>query len=291
MSTSNKNQIAIVMNFIAPFLKTVFVLALLVLEAQVTFAQRGYVIVEPKRLVLENGVRSGSFTLLYTGGDTASYTVSLVDVRMREDGDLITLNDSTESDSLSAKTLIRFFPKEITLSSNEAQIIRVQIIRPEGLPVAEYRSHLAITPMEKPKPFEKLDDTAASVQTDIVLALGVVVPIIFRNGTTYTPPSLSDISVYYDSLNHTDMMRLRLHRTGNQSVYGSLLVKYYPNVGDPVLVGLIKGIGVYVPLEYRSVNLPLSLKDVDLNKGKLIVTLQSYTGDGNENELAQTEYK
>ena len=63
----------------------------------------------------------------------------------------------------------------------------------------------------------------------------------------------------------------KIHRSGNQSVYGNIKVNHILN-GTKRQLGIIKGVSVYTNLDSRKVKLALNnTGKTDLNKGYLEV--------------------
>jgi P pilus assembly chaperone PapD len=72
------------------------VLIVLTLFSCTNLKAQGNLMVFPRRLVFEGSKKSEDLTLVNTGKDTAKYVISIVELRMREDGsfDPITKPDS-----------------------------------------------------------------------------------------------------------------------------------------------------------------------------------------------------
>jgi hypothetical protein len=82
-----------------------------------------------------------------------------------------------------------------------------------------------------------------------------------------------------------------INRTGGKSAYGSLEATYVPDNGEPILVGIANGVGVYTELSRRLYNLPLRIsKGVNLRGGKLVVRYLTPRDSGGK-ELASAEYR
>ena len=66
--------------------------------------------------------------LANVGKDTSIYVVSVIDIRMKDDGSFeqITVPDSGQN---FAGKYLRFFPRRVTLAPNEAQVVKIQLIK------------------------------------------------------------------------------------------------------------------------------------------------------------------
>ena len=65
------------------------------------------------------------------GRDTATYAISLVQIRMTEEGGFETITEPDEG-QLFASPYLRFFPRSVTLGPNEAQTVKIQLSRAEA---------------------------------------------------------------------------------------------------------------------------------------------------------------
>ena len=74
---------------------------------------QGNLLIMPRRVVFEGSKKSEDLTLVNTGRDTAKYVVSIVQMRMKEDGsfDEITQPDSGQ---YFADKYLRFFPRTVS---------------------------------------------------------------------------------------------------------------------------------------------------------------------------------
>ena len=92
-----------------------------------------------------------AISLANIGKDTATYSISLVQIRMTENGGFETITEADEGQQF-ASPYLRFFPRSVTLKPEEVQTVKIQAVRTGGLAPGEYRSHLYFraTPKEKP---------------------------------------------------------------------------------------------------------------------------------------------
>lgn len=82
---------------------------------------QGDLLIFPKRVVFEGAKRSEELSLANIGKDSATYVLSFVQIRMKEDGtfDKITTPDLAQS---FADKNLRFFPRSVTLAPNEFKL-------------------------------------------------------------------------------------------------------------------------------------------------------------------------
>ncbi len=74
-------------------------------------AAQGDLLITPKRLVFEGSVRSIDLNLANTGTDTSTYAVSVVQIRMTEDGGFETITEP-DPGQLFADHLSKVFPQK-----------------------------------------------------------------------------------------------------------------------------------------------------------------------------------
>ena len=248
---------------------------ILIPGAQKVHAQ-GNLLITPRRVVFEGTKRSQELNLANTGQDTAKYNVSILQYRMKEDGSFQEITTPDEGQNFADK-FIRFFPRSVTLAPNEAQVVKMQLIKTDQLQPGEYRSHVyfravpkqtALGTIEKPK-----DSTAIGVK--LVPIFGITIPVIIRSGESSMKVSLSDLKL--EVVNDTiKRLGLAFNRTGNMSVYGDLLVQYTPPAGVAATVGVVKGIAVYTPNSVRRFQIDLDPRaKIDSHNGTLKITYSS----------------
>lgn len=241
----------------------------------VSLSAQGDLLVTPRRVVFEGNKQSQELTLANTGKDTARYSVSFVQYRMTDSG-TFELIETPDSGQYFADKFLRFFPRSVTLAPNESQVVRMQFRKLPDMKPAEYRSHVYFraVPKETALGDEKLADTA-SIGIRLIPIFGITIPIIIRVGDLDLSVKLSDVSL--DAVSDTvTNLAVTLNRSGDKSVYGDLTVSWVPDKGEPVEVGLVRGIAVYTPNKIRHFNMQLKkIAGVDYHKGKLLIKYQS----------------
>jgi P pilus assembly chaperone PapD len=234
---------------------------------------QGDLLITPRRVVFEGSRRSLDINLANTGQDTATYAISLIQIRMNENGGFETIAEP-DPDQRFADRFIRFFPRSVTLAPNEAQVVKVQLIRSNELVAGEYRSHFYFRSVPKIAPLgEKeavIDTTSISVRLTPVF--GITIPVIIRIGESNTRISLSGLSL--EMINDTiPRLGMTFNRSGNMSVYGDLAVDHISPQGKVIRVGIANGVAVYTPNTIRRFHFNLNkVPGVDFRTGTLRVT-------------------
>jgi len=261
----------------------------LVLFSNKSTAQ-GNLLITPRRVVFEGNKQSQELTLANTGVDTAKYTVSFVQYRMTEDGSFVQIEVPDEG-QLFADKYLRFFPRTVTLPPNGSQVIRMQFRKMPDMQNGEYRSHVYFRAV----PDEKLlgDDQANADTTSIGIKLvpifGISIPVIIRNGDLQVKVDLTSLSLDLKS-DTVPNLTITFERSGDKSVYGDLSVMWTPSQGEPVEVGVVRGIAVYTPNKLRKFKMQLrNVPGVNYTKGKLMIKFQA-PNDGKAEIYAEKEF-
>lgn len=251
---------------------------------------QGNFLLTPRRIVFDGTRRSIDLNLANTGQDTTTFAISIVQLRMKENGsfEIITVPDKDQN---FADKNLRFFPRIVTLPPNEAQVIKVQVVRKGQLESGEYRSHFYFRSIPKVTPLD--NETASIDSTEISVRLtpvfGITIPAIIRIGESDTKVILSVISLD-DIEEGGPILKLEFRRTGNFSVYGNLVVNHHSENGVSTRVGVANGIAVYSPNEVRRFQLQLNNPSgVDFKKGKLQIVF-STSSDINSGIIAAVEW-
>lgn len=217
---------------------------------------QGNLLVTPRRIVFDGGPRVRELNLANTGKDTARYAISLMEIRMKEDGSFeqITTPDSGQR---FASGNLRIYPRAVYIPPGGSQVVKVQLINTDQLSEGEYRSHVYIRsiPMEHP-----LGDSSAKKDDGFSVKLtaifGISVPAIIRVGENNTQVRVTNPS-FVMLEDKTPQLNLVLQRSGNMSSYGNITVDCISANGKTTQVGIVKGIAIYTPNTIRRFRMPL----------------------------------
>lgn len=255
----------------------------------VNTSAQGNLLVTPRRIVFEGTKRSVDLNLANIGQDTATYAISLVQIRMKEDGGFETITTPDPGQNFADQNL-RFFPRSVTLPPREAQVVKVQLLRATQLAPGEYRSHFYFRAVPKIKPLgeeEKIKDTTA-ISVRLTPIFGITIPAIIRIGESTAKVALSDLALEIGG-DGTPSFSLKFNRTGNFSVYGDLAVDHVSTQGAVTRVGAANGIAVYTPNNARRFQFNLiKVPGVDFRSGKLLIKF-SAPSDVKPENLAEAE--
>jgi hypothetical protein len=251
---------------------------------------QGDLLVTPRRVVLDARGRSMDLSLANIGKDTATYTISFVQIRMTQDGNFETITEPDEGQKF-ASPYLRFFPRSVTLSPDEVQTIKIQATRTRDLEPGEYRSHLYFraVPPEKPlgeEPPAQQDQSTISIK--LIPVFGITIPVIIRIGEPDVNVTLSDLSLEFEK-DTIPRLGFTFNRSGNFSVYGDLAVDHISPQGIVTRVGIANGVAVYTPNDHRRFEFNLNNNTgADLKSGRLMV-IYSAPSDVKPEKYAEAE--
>ena len=239
---------------------------------------QGDLMIYPKRVVFDGTKKTQELSLSNIGKDTAKYSISFVQIRMKEDGnfDNITVPDSGQR---FADKYIRIYPRKVTLAPKETQLIKVQCINTDQIPTGEYRSHIYFRAEQNTKPLgeeEKKSNDTTGITIKLDPVYGITIPVIIRIGESTSQVSLSDVSLTMEN-DTLPVLKMKFSRSGNMSVYGDVTVTYISPLEEETQVALAKGVAVYTPNTTRWFQLYLD-KKIKYTKGKIHINYSTQDG-------------
>ncbi len=236
-------------------------------------AAQGNLLITPRRVVFEGSKRSFDLNLANTGQDTATYAISLVQIRMIGEGGFETITEPDPGQRF-ADRYIRYFPRSVTLGPNEAQVVKIQVIRTNELTAGEYRSHFYFRALPETRPLgeKEIPTDTTSISVRLTPVFGITIPVIIRTGDTSVKVTLSDLALNFDT-NSDPWLSMVFNRTGNISVYGDIAVDHISPQGKVTRVGVANGVAVYTPNTIRRFRFNINrVQGVDFRAGSLRVT-------------------
>ena len=251
---------------------------------------QGNLMITPRRVLFEGQRKTQELNLANMGKDSAHYLISMLEIRMNEDGtfEQISVPDSGQN---FASNYVRFFPRSVALGPGEAQTIKIQITKQNQLVPGEYRSHLYFRAVPEEKPLgekESFKDTTG-ISVHLIPIFGISIPVIIRMGASTSEVNLSNTA--FEMLhNDTPVLKTVFNRTGNMSVYGDLRIDFISPQGKVTRVAEIKGIAVYTPTTSRSIKVTLdNTQGINYKTGKLHVVYSTSSDARSVMKIAETE--
>lgn len=238
---------------------------------------QGNLLITPKRVVFEGNKRSMDLNLANIGDDTATYAISLIEIRMTGEGGFETITEPDEGQKF-ASPYMRYFPRSVTLGPNEAQTVKLQLVRSGGLEAGEYRSHLYFRAVPKEKPLgeeeEEISDPS-SISVKLTPIFGITIPAIIRVGQPSASVTVTEPQLKFEN-DTTPRLAILFTRSGSFSVYGDLAVDHVSPQGTVTRVGMANGVAVYTPNIQRRFEFNLiNTEGLNLNSGRLIITFSA----------------
>lgn len=231
--------------------------------------------IAPKRVVFDAASRTATVYVFNQGAEPATYMLDLVDQVMTPDGRIepveeARLNpaDAGLAEKLrSAKPLVTFTPRRVTLAGGESQAVRIRISRPADLAAGEYRTHLVVTAAPPKDAGLTADQVAAGdagkgVSVRVIALFSLSIPVIVRQGAADARAGIDAAEVTLSGQPKTSAepasLSLDLVRKGASSLYGDLEVRALKGDKPGDVLGQIRGLGVYPEVDHRRVRVPLS---------------------------------
>jgi hypothetical protein len=250
---------------------------------------QGNLLVTPRRIVFENPTKIQELNLANIGTDTARYLVSIMEIRMNEDGSFEQIKVPDTGQQFASKYL-RIYPRNVTIAPGESQLVKVQVVKTDALAPGEYRSHIYIraVPVEKPLGDESIKRDTSEISVKLTAIFGISIPALVRVGENDTKITLTEPT--FDTVaGKAPRLGVTLNRTGLMSSYGDLTVECISASGKVSEVGMVKGIAVYTPNTKRRFNMDLNTTDgVDFNKSTLRIVYKTQK-DAKIQDVSSTE--
>ncbi len=235
---------------------------------------QGNLLITPKRVVFEGNKRSMDLNLANIGDDTATYAISLIQIKMTDEGGFEAVTEP-EAGQRFASPYIRYFPRTVTLGPNEAQTVKLQLVRSSTLETGEYRSHLYFRAVPDEKPLGGEEETVSdpsSISVKLTPIFGITIPAIIKIGQPAVSVTITDPVLRFEN-DTLPRLGIVFNRTGDYSSYGDLAIDHISPQGTVTRVGVANGVAVYTPNTIRRFEVTLiNTKDVDLTTGRLLIT-------------------
>jgi len=252
----------------------------------------GNLLVAPTRVVLEGRARSAEVILHNQGDKEATYRITLIRLRMKDNGEYeeVEKHGGAKSGELFADDILRYSPRQVTLKGGESQTVKVMARLPEGLTEGEYRSHLkfeAVPPASFGEDVEAQTLQQGQISIRLIPLFGVSIPVIVRHGPLTSKASIAGLQ------RNDKNLSLELHRTGTQSTFGDVIATLNPaGGGSPVVVGEMRGIAVFTPNAMRRVTLALTPPaGVQLSQGGTLTVTYRERAEAGGKTIAETALK
>jgi hypothetical protein len=242
-------------------------------------------LVSPKRIAFDGtAVRSQNVELTNSGNETATYTVSFVQMTIDENGNYTPVEAPVDGQQF-ASPYLRTFPRSVTLQPGETQTVKIQLTKTNELKTGEYRSHLYFRAVPKTKTLgETKPEEAEGFALKLTPIFGITIPNTITMGEPDVAITLSDLK--FEQKNNLPELSLAFNRSGTTSSLGDITVTHIAPNGTETVVGKAVNFAVYAPGKIRrfTLNLNTVVKSSSDIKSKTNKKLSS----SNKNEIEQT---
>ena len=245
----------------------------------------GDLVVAPTRVVLEGRTRSAQLGLVNKGSTSATYRISVINMRMGQDGGMVEIAQPDEGQAFADK-LFRYSPRQITLAPGASQAIRILLRKPKDLAPGEYRSHLmmrAVPDVES----QSVETPATGAAVRLIPVFGIAIPVIVRHGEPSFDVAVSELT-YLPKSEDAPLPRVKfnLDRTGDRSAFGDLTASIQAD-GKDIVVARVMRLAVYTPNKSRTVEMPLRVPEGVSLSGKNLTIIFRSTADEGEKLIAE----
>ncbi len=250
--------------------------------------------VTPLRVLFDGRTRSTTVFLSNRSSEPNTYRISLVNMRMLEDGDIVAADEAGPGEFF-ADDIISFSPRRVTIPPQSAQTIRLLVRRPRGdVPDdVEFRTHMSIrsippTPrLEDIETAERLEEEELlSVQP--VVTVETVIPILVRFGKTDAGVAIENPKLVLDDPDlGFPLLTVEMRRTGSRSIYGDVDVFHTAPDGTEQQIFMSRGLAVYAPLDMRVNRIRLRGVDPDLLRSGSLRVVYTETADMHGDQVAE----
>ena len=257
-------------------MKRIFIILISLFDLSLHSMAQGDLLITPMRVVFEGNKQREELNLINMGKEPATFSISLTHYNMNEDGSM-TIIEKPDSGQMFADPFLRFFPRQVTLTPGEPQVIMLQCRRKADMAAGEYRSHLYFREDKDNKPLgtKNSTDDKSQLSVQVIPIFGMSIPVIIRSGAVNVTAAMTDLKLETRQENIQNL-KVTIKRKGNCSLYGNLIVEYVPVQGKSSRIGNLNGVGVYTNISQRNVSIRLNTApDMTFKNGKLKVRYTS----------------
>lgn len=242
----------------------------------------------PTRVVFERNQRAAQVELVNNGKRTLTYRIALVERRMNENGEFIAAEPPLPDERF-ASPMLRHSPRQVMLAPGASQTVRIMVRKPADLAAGEYRSHLQFTQVADDEAQRGASGAAEhGLSIRLVPLIGASIPVIVRHGASTATATLSAARFESAAPGGVPALAFDMHREGNRSLYGDLLVNFTPEGGGAAkTIARANGVAVYAPNAVRHVR--ISLPPMTGSAAGTLQIVYRERADGGGRLLAQTK--
>ena len=205
------------------------------------------------RIEFDERKRAHELVLMNRGSETEVYSLSLIEMTMDELG---TVSELTEAYEQSAKKMIRYSPRRVTLEPGEKQKVRVFAKRLRDIKDGEYRSHLRFIGSKQNDNENSIESILGEneIRSNVTTRSAHIIPIIIREGVLSVSTSISDVFISNDN----SMIDITMKRSGSRSAFNDISVSMYDkSEGGWKELSKLEGSAIYTTTSRRKLSMRL----------------------------------
>ena len=210
--------------------------------------------VSPNAVYIDHRTRTGTLTLFNPGSLPEEITLSFAFGYPRSDAEgriAVQLDSVAPAGEPSLLPWVRAFPRRLRLEPGQRQVVRILVSPPAGLPDGEYWGRIRVHSTGGQPPIEQTLDN--NVRTSVSVAMEIVAPVNFRNGSVSTGVRVTGRAVR--ATPEAAELTLDLEREGNAAFVGQVRAQLLAPDGR-VVAETTDGVAVYRGLR-KVVRIPL----------------------------------
>lgn len=213
------------------------------------------VAVSPNAVYIDHRTRTGTLTLFNPGALPEEVSLSFAFGYPQSDAEgriSVPLDSVAPLGEPSVLPWVRAFPKRLRLEPGQRQVVRILVSPPAGLADGEYWGRIRIHATGGQPPIEQTLDN--NVRTSVSVAMEIVTPVNYRNGSVSTGVRVTGRSVR--ATPEAAELTLDLERQGNAAYIGQVRAQVLAPDGR-VVAETTDGLAVYRGLR-KVVRIPLA---------------------------------
>lgn len=179
-------------------------------------ARAGNLLVTPTRVIFSGRTRSAELILKNIGAKRTTYRLDVIDFEIDESGNMTASEDFADS----AKSMLRFSPRQVTLEPGTMQKVKLLLRKSSSLANGEYRSHLKFQalPDQSIGADVEASTTSEGLSVKLIPLIGLSIPVVAQHGELSTKLGLT-------AKKSGNKIHATLTRSGERSVFGDIMLR------------------------------------------------------------------
>lgn len=248
-------------------------------------AQNVPLFVSPQRVIISEDDRTASVSLTNKSDRPRKYQVILVDQAMGETG----TTSIVDTFPFSAKRMLRYQPREVTIAAGQRQIVRLQVRRPQGLEAGDYHTHILFEEEEIKAPIPDTDaPDEGAFAVKISTTYGLAIPVVIQQGEQTGSMAFHSVKLDVPATPETPKreLHLKLEHLGNSEALGNLEATFVDDTGETQSIIAPRNVRLYREVETANIAIPILAAYAASDLPPITVTLKN--GDDIINQFTVT---